>query len=107
MSDVPRILSAIEAGDLHAAEELLPLVYDEPCKLAAARMAQESPGQTLQATALAHEAYLRLVGGNGNQRWNSRGHFSASPQKPCGAFWLRARGGNTDLRLVVDIAGWN
>jgi RNA polymerase sigma factor (TIGR02999 family) len=75
MSDVTRILSQIDAGDPKAAEQLLPLVYDELRKLAAAKLAQEKPGQTLQATALVHEAYLRLVDGGGAQDWNSRGHF--------------------------------
>src|SRR6266699_2472954 len=74
MSDVTRILSQIEQGDPQAAEKLLPLVYDELRKLAAVKLVQEKPGQTLQATALVHEAYLRLVG-NDDQRWNSRGHF--------------------------------
>jgi RNA polymerase sigma factor (TIGR02999 family) len=75
MSDVTRILSQIEQGDPQAAEKLLPLVYDELRKLAAVKLAQEKPGQTLQATALVHEAYLRLVGNDDGQRWNSRGHF--------------------------------
>ncbi len=75
MSDVTRILSAIEQGDGQAAEKLLPLVYDELRKLAAARMAQESPGQTLNPTGLVHEAYIRLVDVEKAQRWNSRGHF--------------------------------
>ena len=75
MTDVTRILSAVEQGDPRAAEHLLPLVYDELRKLAAQKMAQEKPGQTLQATALVHEAYLRLVGGERGQHWNSRGHF--------------------------------
>jgi RNA polymerase sigma factor (TIGR02999 family) len=75
MSDVTQILSQIEDGDGEAAEQLLPLVYDELRKLAAAKMAQEKPGQTLQATALVHEAYLRLVDVEKAQRWNSRGHF--------------------------------
>jgi RNA polymerase sigma factor (TIGR02999 family) len=75
MSDATRILSAIEKGDPHAAEQLLPLVYDELRKLAACAMAQERPGQTLQATALVHEAYLRLVDAEKVQHWNSRGHF--------------------------------
>src|SRR5262249_41221455 len=75
MSEVTRILSAIEQGDPHAAAQLLPLVYDELRKLAAEKMAQERPGQTLQATALVHEAYLRLVDTDQVQRWNSRGHF--------------------------------
>jgi RNA polymerase sigma factor (TIGR02999 family) len=75
MTEVTRILSAIEKGDSQAAEKLLPLVYDELRKLAAAKLAQEKPGQTLQATALVHEAYLRLVSGDEEQRWDSRGHF--------------------------------
>ena len=75
MSDVTRILSAIEQGDPHAAEQLLPLVYDELRKLAAQKLAQEKPGQTLQATALVHEAYVRLVGANPEQPWDGRGHF--------------------------------
>jgi RNA polymerase sigma factor (TIGR02999 family) len=75
MSDVTRILSQIEQGNPHAAEKLLPLVYDELRKLAAAKLAQEKPGQTLQATALVHEAYLKLVGGPQSQHWNGRGHF--------------------------------
>src|SRR6202166_679022 len=78
VSDVTHILSAIEHGDAHAAEQLLPLVYDELRKLAAERMAQEKPGQTLQATAVVHEAYLRLVDVEKAQHWNSRGHFFAA-----------------------------
>jgi RNA polymerase sigma factor (TIGR02999 family) len=78
MSDVTQILSAIEHGDPSAAEQLLPLVYDELRKLAAQKMTQEAPGQTLQATALVHEAYLRLVDTEKAQRWNSRGHFFAA-----------------------------
>jgi RNA polymerase sigma factor (TIGR02999 family) len=79
MSDVTRILSQIESGDPRAAEQLLPLVYDELRKLAAARLAQEKAGQTLQATALVHEAYLRLVGnGEREQSWDNRGHFFAA-----------------------------
>lgn len=78
MSDVTHILSQINGGDPQAAEQLLPLVYDELRRLAAARMAQEHPGQTLQATALVHEAYLRLVGGDQQQSWDSRGHFFAA-----------------------------
>jgi RNA polymerase sigma factor (TIGR02999 family) len=76
MEDVSRILSAASAGDPRAAEELLPLVYEELRKLAAARLAEEKPGQTLQATALVHEAYLRLIGNE--QPWNGRGHFFAA-----------------------------
>src|SRR5947208_12430649 len=78
MSEVTRILVAIEQGDPHAAELLLPLVYDELRKLAAQRLAHEAPGQTLQATALVHEAYLRLVDADQAQHWNSRGHFFAA-----------------------------
>ncbi len=78
MSDVTRILHSLEQGDPHVAEGLLPLVYDELRRLAAQRMAHEQPGQTLQATALVHEAYLRLVDGAGPQHWNSRGHFFAA-----------------------------
>jgi RNA polymerase sigma factor (TIGR02999 family) len=77
MSDVTRILSAIEAGDPRGATELLPLVYDELRKLAAARLSHENPGQTLQATALVHEAYIRLVGGQ-PQGWDGRRHFFAA-----------------------------
>jgi len=75
MSDVTRILSQMEEGDPVAAERLLPLVYDELRKLAALKLAQEKPGQTLQATALVHEAYLRLVDCELSPHWNSRGHF--------------------------------
>jgi RNA polymerase sigma factor (TIGR02999 family) len=78
MADVTQILCAIDAGDPHAAAELLPLVYEELRKLAAARLADEKPGQTLQATALVHEAYVRLVGGSQPQEWNGRGHFFAA-----------------------------
>jgi RNA polymerase sigma factor (TIGR02999 family) len=78
MTDVTSLLSAIEQGDPHAAEQLLPLVYDELRKLAAQKLAQEKPGQTLQATALVHESYLRLVDGDRAQHWNGRGHFFAA-----------------------------
>jgi RNA polymerase sigma factor (TIGR02999 family) len=78
MNDVTRILSEVEQGNPHAAEQLLPLVYDELRKLACQKLAQERPGQTLQATALVHEAYLRLVGVEKAQHWNSRGHFFAA-----------------------------
>jgi RNA polymerase sigma factor (TIGR02999 family) len=78
MSDVTQILSAIEQGDPQASEQLLPLVYDELRKLAAQKLAQERPGQTLQATALVHEAYIRLVDVEEVQHWNSRGHFFAA-----------------------------
>jgi RNA polymerase sigma factor (TIGR02999 family) len=78
MSDVTRILSAIDSGDRHAAEQLLPLVYDELRKLAAQKLAHEQPGQTLDATGLVHEAYLRLVGPADANRWRDRGHFFAA-----------------------------
>jgi RNA polymerase sigma factor (TIGR02999 family) len=91
MSDVTCILSAIEQGDAHAAEQLLPLVYEELRKLAAQRLAQEKPGQTLEATALVHEAYLRLVDVDKAQHWNSRGHFFAAAA-------------NAMRRILVDAA---
>lgn len=78
MREVTAILSAIEQGDPAAAEQLLPLVYDELRRLAAQKMAQEQPGQTLQATALVHEAYMRLVGADTARQWDSRGHFFAA-----------------------------
>jgi RNA polymerase sigma factor (TIGR02999 family) len=78
MSDVTQILGKIESGDLHAAAQLLPLVYEELRRLAAARMSHEKPGQTLEATALVHEAFMRLVDVDQVQHWNSRGHFFAA-----------------------------
>ena len=78
MSEVTHILAAVERGDPHAAEQLLPLVYEELRKLAAQRLANEKPGQTLQATALVHEAYVRLVGGEQTHGWDGRGHFFAA-----------------------------
>jgi RNA polymerase sigma factor (TIGR02999 family) len=78
MADVTQILNAIDQGDPHAAEQLLPVVYGELRKLAAQKLSQEAPGQTLQATALVHEAYLRLVDGERVPHWNSRGHFFAA-----------------------------
>src|SRR5262245_34929578 len=80
MSDVTRILSAIEQGDPSAAEQLLPLVYDNLCQLAAQKLAQEKPGQTLEATALVHEAYLRLVGTGEGPHWDNRRHFFAAAE---------------------------
>src|SRR5437588_818591 len=78
MDAITRVLEAIEQGDPHAAHQLLPLVYDELRRLAAQKLTSEAPGQTLQATALVHEAYLRLVGTGDEQRWDSRGHFFAA-----------------------------
>jgi len=108
MTDLTRILSAIEQGDPHAADELLPLVYDELRKLAAARLAHEKPGQTLDATALVHEAYLRLVDVEQAQHWNSRGHFFAAAAEAMRRILLnrardkarRKRGGN---RRKIDL----
>jgi RNA polymerase sigma factor (TIGR02999 family) len=78
MDDLTKVLNALDGGDPRASEELLPLVYDELRRLAAVRLSQEVPGQTLQATALVHEVYLRLVEANGGQGWNGRGHFFAA-----------------------------
>ena len=92
MTEVTKILSAIEHGDTHAAEELLPLVYDELRRLAAEKMAQEKPGQTLQATALVHEAYVRLVDVENARTWKSRGHFfMAAAEAMCRILVDRAR----------------
>jgi RNA polymerase sigma factor (TIGR02999 family) len=78
VNEVTRILNAVEQGDPQAAEQLLPLVYEELRKLAAQKLAQEKPGHTLQATALVHEAYVRLVGSDDEQQWGNRGHFFAA-----------------------------
>ena len=78
MSEVTRVLASIEQGEPHAAEQLLPLVYDELRRLAAQKLGREAIGQTLQATALVHEAYLRLVGRDPEQHWDGRGHFFAA-----------------------------
>ncbi len=86
MSDVTHILSQIESGDPTAAEQLLPLVYDELRRLAEQKLTHEEPGQTLQATALVHEAYLRLVGSGQEQRWNNRRHFSPPLPRVCDGF---------------------
>ena len=110
VSDVTHILNAIEQGDLQAAAELLPLVYDELRKLAAARLADEKPGQTLQATALVHEAYLRLVGTDADRNWNGRGHFFAAAAEAMRRILvdgarrkqLRKRGGDSSAALDLD-----
>lgn len=91
MSDVTRILSEIKSGDPSAADQLLPLVYDELRKLAAGHMAREQPGQTLNPTALVHEAYLRLVGPDDEQKWDSRGHFFSAAAEAM-------------RRILVDVA---
>src|SRR5262245_54571153 len=99
MADVTQILSAIEQGDPHAAEQLLPLVYDELRKLAATKLAAERPGQTLQATALVHEAYLRLVGGDQPAGWDGRGHFFAAAAEAMRRILInRARDGGRQKR---------
>jgi RNA polymerase sigma factor (TIGR02999 family) len=109
MDGLTQILSAIEQGDPHAAEQLLPLVYDELRKLAAQKLAQEKPGQTLQATALVHEAYLRLVDAGGTRQWNSRGHFFAAAAEAMRRILVdQARRKQADKhgggRLRVDLA---
>ena len=97
MSDVTRILFAIEAGDSSASENLLPLLYDELRRLASQKLANERPGQTLQATALVHEAYLRLVDVEKAQHWNSRGHFFAAAAEAMRRILVdKARRKNTD-----------
>jgi RNA polymerase sigma factor (TIGR02999 family) len=111
MNEVTRVLSAIEQGDPHAAGQLLPLVYDELRKLAAHKLTQESPGQTLQATALVHEAYLRLVDADEARRWDGRGHFFAAAAEAMRRILIdqarhkraQKRGG-TRKRLDIDAA---
>jgi RNA polymerase sigma factor (TIGR02999 family) len=109
MADVTQILKAIDQGDPRAATELLPLVYDELRKLAAEKMAREQPGQTLQATALVHEAYLRLVDAERPQKWDGRGHFFAAAAEAMRRILVdraRAKGsekrGGQFLRLDID-----
>src|SRR5215472_588784 len=109
MTDVTRILLDIEQGNTKAAEQLLPLVYDELRKLAAQKLAHEKPGQTLQATDLVHEAYVRLVGGLNPQDWNGRGHFFAAAAEAMRRILVenarrkgRARHGGGRQRLALD-----
>jgi RNA polymerase sigma factor (TIGR02999 family) len=111
MSEVTRILSAIEQGDPHAAEQLLPLVYDELRQLAAQKLAQEKPGQTLQPTALVHEAYLRLVDADRAHSWDTRRHFFAAAAEAMRRILVekarrkhRVRHGGGRLRLDLDEA---
>ncbi len=111
MSDVTRILSQIEQGDSHAAENLLPLVYEELRKLAAAKLAHEKPGHTLQATALVHDAYLRLVDVEQSQHWDSRGHFFAAAAEAmrkilvdCARRKAALKRGGSAIRVDVDQA---
>src|SRR5947209_15877823 len=101
MSDVTQILGQIEAGDEHASEKLLPLVYDELRKLAAAKLAHEQPGQTLQATALVHEAYMRLIGDAG-QTWNGRGHFFAAAAEAMRRILVESARSKSRLKRGVD-----
>jgi RNA polymerase sigma factor (TIGR02999 family) len=112
MHEVTRILSAFEQGDPQAAEQLLPLVYDELRRLAAEKMAQENPGQTLQATALVHEAYIRLVDVEKAQQWDSRGHFFAAAAEAMRRILVnrardkaRVKRGGGRKRLDVDWLG--
>lgn len=109
MSDVTQILDQIKRGDPSAAEQLLPLVYDELRKLAAVKLANEKPGQTLQATALVHEAYLRLIGGDQTPNWNSRGHFFGAAAEAMRRILVenarrrqRVRHGGGRIRLDLD-----
>ena len=110
MTEVTRILNQIDEGDPTAASQLLPLVYDELKKLAAYKMANERPGQTLQATALVHDAYLRLVGSEKSQKWNSRGHFFAAAAESMRRILVerarkkqRLRHGGGRKRLDLDV----
>lgn len=114
MTDFTQILGRMENGDLAAAEQLLPLVYSELRRLAAAKMTHEQPGQTLQATALVHEAYLRLVGPTDKQRWNSRGHFFAAAAEAMRRILIEnarrkkseKHGGDLDrISFASDVAG--
>jgi RNA polymerase sigma factor (TIGR02999 family) len=102
MSEVTRILSAAEQGDPRAAEQLLPLVYDELRKLAATRLASEAPGHTLQPTALVHEAYVRLVGSDPGQSWNGRGHFFAAAAEAMRRILVEAARRKRSLRQGGD-----
>ena len=112
MHDVTKILSRVEQGDAVAAQELLPLVYNELRKLAAQRMSQENPGQTLQATALVHEAYLRLVNVDESQHWDSRGHFFAAAAESMRRILVEnarrknriKRGGDLQRQEMFDVA---
>src|SRR5262245_31579835 len=111
MSDVNHILTALAQGDPQAAAQLLPLVYDELRRLAAQRLAEEKPGQTLDATGLVHEAYLRLVDAEQAQQWNSRGHFFAAAAEAMRRILIenarrrrRARHGGRHQRIDLDEA---
>jgi RNA polymerase sigma factor (TIGR02999 family) len=110
MADVTHILHQIDSGDPNASEQLLPLLYEELRRLAAAQLAKERPGQTLQATALVHEAYLRLVGANDASRWDSRGHFFAAAAEAMRRILVesarrkgRLRHGGELARVEIDV----
>src|SRR5262249_3563058 len=111
MTDVTRILSALEQGDPNAAGQLLPLVYDELRRLARHRLAREQPGQTLDATALVHEAYMRLVGSDPELRWDSRAHFFAAAAESMRRILVeqarrkqRVKHGGANQRIDLDVA---
>jgi RNA polymerase sigma factor (TIGR02999 family) len=112
MSEVTRILGAIVEGDTHAAEQLLPLVYEELRKLAAQKLSREKPGQTLQATALVHEAYVRLVGRNQSRSYKGRGHFLAAAATAMRRILIdnarrkqtRKRGGGVSAHQLAEVA---
>src|SRR5512144_34637 len=106
MNDVTRVLSAIEQGDPQAAEQLLPLVYDELRRLAAEKLAQEKPGQTLQATALVHEAYLRLVDVNKPPTGTVGGTSSLQPPRPCGRFSSNMPAKKSGKNAAVLCGAW-
>ena len=114
MSDVTQILSQIEQGDPSASEQLLPLVYEELRKLAAAKLANEKPGQTLQATALVHEAYIRLTGNDQDLQWDSQGHFFAAAAEAMRRILIekarqkktQKRGGDLQRQELRDVAGF-
>jgi RNA polymerase sigma factor (TIGR02999 family) len=111
MDEITQVLNAIDQGDVHAAGKLLPLVYEQLRQLAAQKLAQEKPGQTLQATALVHEAYLRVVGKEDEQRWGSRGHFFAAAAEAMRRILVDAarrkktlkRGGDREAQHLDDI----
>jgi RNA polymerase sigma factor (TIGR02999 family) len=115
MNEITQVLNAIDSGDAQAAGQLLPLIYDELRKLAAQKLAQEQPGQTLQATALVHEAYLRLIGKEDENRWDSRGHFFAAAAEAMRRILVDAarrkrtmkRGGDRQMQHLDDIEAPN
>src|SRR5271169_1783326 len=112
MNDLTQILSAVEQGDPHAASQLLPLVYDELRRLAAQKMANEAPGQTIQPTELVHEAYLRLVGADAASAWDDRGHFFAAAAEAMRRILVEnarrkhslKRGGNRQRQPLEDVS---